>query len=263
MTDYYKGYTQLEQESIRKAKQCILRFWKTHAIKSSFLVKQCLNVKLSENRLQEMNIYTLRHHLSLRIVVEAAGPCVYRFLEKAKQIIGCNEDTEIPDFKNIRIFLSSFLILYHPQQAFGGVENEESSKLYNASRKMISDFFACCNMIIEPANYGPTCYADNFKQFFSSCTIFRTLYGTWKRQDEERIVNNIRGKLVHLHGLWRNLDDSRYCLTIYSEVEQHKKKETQIIDDINLLCKQLKTVSFSCCLFLLCFCVFVVFSLYL
>jgi len=116
--------------------------------------------------------------------------------------------TKILEKVKIRVFLSSFMIAFHQDQAFEEVRELEN-ELIDAAKAMLSVFDKLCDALRAlPDDGNPAVAVNDALQFPVLLHTYLKAFYAWKRSDEEKLAGRIKHALSALYQAEAHLEES-------------------------------------------------------
>jgi len=139
---------------------------------------------------------------------------------------GVSECPEAAEYKvhNVRIFLASYMIAWHPEKVFGN-QGDLEHKLIKTAVEMLRIFDTLCDEITTCDNWMDTKEAvDRAIMFRCALHDYESAFQDWKSVDEKNVVAEIKNALNALQDSDDNLIESDAHFYYYRSNFRSEKK---------------------------------------
>lgn len=197
------------------------------------LVEAYLSTAPTTERIRDMSFDGLIEFLRNRVTIATTKACLERIQRLAIQRHGLPESVVLCESVNVRVFLSGWMIAFHPSKVFESIGALERA-LFNATGPLLTAFEAILTHVSKSpghtfAEVPPNLTADFPTLLFDFVAKFRA----WKVPDAARVAHRIRAALFALYQAERQLPadeppDSRLRADFRSEIERMRSRLEQI-----------------------------------
>jgi hypothetical protein len=113
-------------------------------------------------------------------------------------------DDDVAEKAAVRTFLSTFLILGHPDQVLSG-DGEQEQDLEDKAKELLLHF----NRIIEADRPTQSSFAAQLAELSEAYTSFQRAFAAWKAHDSSYLISNMVAQFVELDAIWQTVKDDK------------------------------------------------------
>lgn len=113
-------------------------------------------------------------------------------------------DDDVAEKAAVRTFLSTFLILGHPDEVLSK-DGEQEQDLEDKAKELLLRF----NRIIEADRPTHSSLAAQLAELSDAYTSFQRAFAAWKADDSSYLVSNMLAQFVELDAIWQTVKDDK------------------------------------------------------
>lgn len=160
------------------------------------IIEHLLSLGLTHEYIESIKFESIVVFLREPNIVVASKACLQRIY---KLCILQHGSSNILENINVRMFLASLMIVYHPTHVFEEINTLEKS-LFESSKKMLTIFQNICKIIQLSTNHSfRDVPYEMSKDFMTMIFEYMKCFNEWKNPDAITIVSHIKDALIALY----------------------------------------------------------------
>ena len=225
--------TEKNNEDLKQSSIIYLQYlWrkKFKLLTTHHIIEHLLSLGLTHEYIESINFESIVVFLREPKIVSASKACLLRI---HKLCILRHGSSNILENINVRTFLASLMIVYHPTNIFEEINTLENS-LFESSKKMLTNFQNICNIIHLSANHSfKDVPYEMSKDFMTMVFEYMKCFNEWKKPDAIKLVSRIKDALIALYNAkeqlpYNELNSSNFEIELNLQIEKLRNKLSDI-----------------------------------
>jgi hypothetical protein len=221
----------LKQSSI----MLLQRIWrkKFKLLTTYRIIEHLFSIGLTIEKVKLMKFEPLVIFLREKSIISATKVCLLRIYQLCISRHGSSNIVILPENINVRIFLSSYMIAYYPQNVFENIGTLEKA-LLDATIPLLTRFQNICKTICSSAKHTFQDVPDELtKDFLTMLFEFYKNFKEWKVPDVAKLTSRIKHALTALYKAKEQImlhepDNSELKIEFNKQIERLRIKLRQV-----------------------------------